>query len=106
MRNADRIDAYRDEDGKIVAVYECANRCSFQDFDLMFEDALEAVGDNGEHEYNMTITPECIMIKGTATPVFEIVLTSPTIKANYSEHGIGPDAQEKRALNSVRGWRI
>jgi hypothetical protein len=112
MRNATRISCHRMDDGSIVGEYRPEDRMSLSDIEKCVEDMLDAVDDNGEHEYSWTVSPEIITVEKIGTiAVLEIKLTSTTRcgRIQHDEYGNGLDADEIRSLraqNSVRGWRI
>jgi hypothetical protein len=106
MRNATRIDVYRRDDGSIVGQYEACDRMSVADIESCRNDMLDAVDDEGEHEYTATFSPEIIKVNGVGdVAMLEILLTSPTLTGidDRDRTPGGPGADELRSIR--RGWQ-
>jgi hypothetical protein len=110
MRNTTRISCHRRDDGSILGEYQPEDRMNLTDIEKCVEDMLDAVDDDGEHEYDWTLSPEIVTIEKIGTiAVLEIMLTSSTLCGRRSYDQTGPDADEIRSLraqNSARSWRI
>jgi hypothetical protein len=109
VRNATRIEAYRRDNGSICGTYQPEDRMSLADLEGCVNDMLDAVDDEGNHEYSWTLSPEIMTVQGIGTiAVLEIELTSSTICGRREEsQGIGADEiRAIRAQNGARGWRI
>jgi hypothetical protein len=105
MRNATRISCHRRDNGSILAEYEPQDRISLRDIELMVEDMLLTVNDDGEHSYEWSISPEIITIEKVGTiAVLEIKLTSSTICGRKDTDDY--EFVRRAALSTVRGWRI
>jgi len=104
MRNATRISCHRRDDGSIVGEYEPCDRISLKDIDLMVDDMLMTVDDNGEHSYEWSISPEVVTIQKVGTlAVLEVVLTSSTLAGRMKHTPGGLGADELRSIR--RGWQ-